>query len=92
MPSPSTSTDHPGETAVPGQGGAGFIGSESPIHLVPYDDGYPAGFEDMQRRVPSTQRPRALTGWTPRVELADILTEAIAEASAERAANLAGAT
>ena len=65
-------------------------GSRSRIELVPYDQAYPVGFEDMRRRVPSTDRIRALTGWQPSRSLDDILTETIAEAAAERAANVAG--
>jgi UDP-glucose 4-epimerase len=66
--------------------------SDSPIQLIPYDEAYPAGFEDMQRRLPSTDRIRALTGWRPTRDLDDILTETIAEAAAEHAADLAGST
>jgi UDP-glucose 4-epimerase len=65
-------------------------GSRSPIRLIPYDDAYPSGFEDMQRRVPSTDRIQALTGWQPTRTLDEILAEAIAEAAAEHAANVAG--
>jgi UDP-glucose 4-epimerase len=55
-------------------------GSQSPIQLVPYDEAYGAGFEDMQRRVPETGKLRALTGWAPRHSLDDVLTDAIAQA------------
>ncbi len=58
-------------------------GSRSRIKLVPYDEAYGAGFEDMQRRVPETTKLRTLTGWTPRYSLADVLTDAIAEARRE---------
>lgn len=34
-------------------------GSSSPIELVPYDEAYAPGFEDMRRRVPSLDRLRA---------------------------------
>lgn len=67
-----------------------LAGSSSQIELIPYDQAYPSGFEDMQRRVPSTERAKALTGWQPSRRLDDILTEAIAEAASERAANVAG--
>jgi UDP-glucose 4-epimerase len=60
-------------------------GSTSPIQLVPYDEAYPVGFEDMRRRVPDTSKLRAVTGWNPTRTLTDILTETIAEASQERA-------
>jgi UDP-glucose 4-epimerase len=58
-------------------------GSTSKIQLVPYDEAYGPGFEDMQRRVPDTTKLRALTGWTPKYSLSDILTDAIAEARLE---------
>jgi UDP-glucose 4-epimerase len=65
-------------------------GTGSSIRLVPYNEAYPAGFEDMQRRVPSTDKIRALTGWEPTRTLDDILVETLAEAAAEHAAGVAG--
>ena len=65
-------------------------GSRSPIQLIPYEKAFPAGFEDMQRRVPSVDKIRALTDWRPTRTLDDILDETIAEAAAELAADLAG--
>ncbi|WP_141576686.1 NAD(P)-dependent oxidoreductase [Actinomadura sp. WMMA1423] len=53
--------------------------SASPIRLVPYEDAYGPGFEDMRRRVPDTARLRALTGWAPLRTLDDILGDTIAE-------------
>ena len=64
----------------------------STIQLIPYDEAYPTGFEDMQRRLPSTEKIRALTGWKPTRTLDDILTEAIAEAAAEHAVEVAGSS
>ncbi|MDQ3642970.1 MAG: nucleoside-diphosphate sugar epimerase, partial [Actinomycetota bacterium] len=66
--------------------------SGSTIRLIPYDEAYPVGFEDMQRRLPSIDKIGALTGWRPTRTLDDILTETIAEAAAEHAADLAGST
>ena len=60
-------------------------GSPSRIELIPYDEAYGAGFEDMVRRVPDTRRLRRLTGWAPRYTLADVLDATIAEARAELA-------
>ena len=62
--------------------------STSRIELVPYEQAYAEGFEDMRRRVPDTTKVRNLTGWCPRRTLDDILAETIVEATAE----LAGAT
>ena len=65
-------------------------GTSSRIQLVPYELAYPAGFEDMQRRLPSIDKIRNLIGWHPTHTLDDILTEAIGEAAAEHAADVAG--
>jgi UDP-glucose 4-epimerase len=54
--------------------------STSPIELVPYEQAYGEGFEDMLRRVPDTTSLRGVTGWAPRLRLADVLDQAIAEA------------
>ena len=53
-------------------------GSDSPIKLVPYDEAYESGFEDMPRRVPDISKIRALVGYEPTVELDDILIRVIA--------------
>jgi UDP-glucose 4-epimerase len=47
--------------------------SASQIVLVPYDEAYEAGFEDMPRRVPDLTKIRDLVGYAPRVELDEIL-------------------
>lgn len=39
------------------------------IVLVPYDEAYPSGFEDMRRRVPNVEKHRRLTGWEPEISL-----------------------
>lgn len=52
--------------------------SASTIDLIPYDQAYEAGFEDMTRRVPDTAKIHALTGWAPARTLEDILNETIA--------------
>jgi UDP-glucose 4-epimerase len=43
--------------------------SQSPIHYVPYDAAYEAGFEDMPRRVPDIAKLRQLIGYQPRLDL-----------------------
>jgi len=48
-------------------------GSSSAIVLVPYDQAYEEGFEDMQRRVPDLGRIRALIGYEPQVHLDEII-------------------
>jgi UDP-glucose 4-epimerase len=52
----------------------------SRVELIPYDQAYGPGFEDMQRRVPDTRKLRELTGWVPSRSLDDVLTDAIAQA------------
>ena len=53
-------------------------GSKSPIKLVPYDEAYESGFEDMPRRVPDLSKAEAMIGYKPRYALDDILTQVIA--------------
>jgi UDP-glucose 4-epimerase len=52
-------------------------GSNSPIKLVPYDEAYESGFEDMPRRVPDLTRITGLIGYEPQHELDEILTQVI---------------
>lgn len=50
------------------------VGSSSRLRLVPYEQAFPTGdFEDMLRRKPDVSRLRALTAWSPRHNLADII-------------------
>ena len=53
-------------------------GSKSPITLVPYDEAYESGFEDMPRRVPDLSKVEAMIGYKTRFTLDDILTQVIA--------------
>jgi UDP-glucose 4-epimerase len=50
-----------------------LTGSASPIHYVPYDEAYEAGFEDMPRRVPDISKLRELIGYEPKIGLDDII-------------------
>jgi UDP-glucose 4-epimerase len=52
--------------------------SRSEIVLVPYDQAYETGFEDMPRRVPDVGKLRKLTGYDPQVHLDEILDRVIA--------------
>jgi UDP-glucose 4-epimerase len=52
-------------------------GSNSPIKLIPYDEAYESGFEDMPRRVPDLTRIHGLIGYEPKLELDEILTQVI---------------
>jgi len=51
--------------------------SKSPIKLVPYDEAYESGFEDMPRRVPDLTKIEGLIGYQPRYSLDDILAQVI---------------
>jgi UDP-glucose 4-epimerase len=59
--------------------------SQSEIKIVPYDQAYEAGFEDMPRRVPDLGKIRALTGYQPKVELDEILDRVIAYFTSDQA-------
>jgi UDP-glucose 4-epimerase len=50
-----------------------LVGSSSEITFVPYAEAYAPGFEDMERRVPNTERINALLGWRPEITLDQIL-------------------
>jgi len=52
-------------------------GSSSPIKLIPYDEAYESGFEDMPRRVPDLTKIEGLIGYRPRYSLDDILAQVI---------------
>jgi nucleoside-diphosphate-sugar epimerase len=60
-------------------------GSRSEIVLVPYDQAYEEGFEDMPRRVPDLFRIRGLIGYEPRVHLDEILDQVIAFFTSDQA-------
>jgi UDP-glucose 4-epimerase len=54
-------------------------GSASDIVLLPYDQAYEAGFEDMPRRVPDISKIRNLVGFSPTLDLDEILRKVIEE-------------
>ena len=47
--------------------------SQSKIKYIPYTDAYPAGFEDMQRRVPDITKIKKSIGWRPTHTLDSII-------------------
>jgi UDP-glucose 4-epimerase len=47
--------------------------SSSPIKFVPYSEVYPAGFEDMQRRVPDITKIKKAINWHPTHTLDSII-------------------
>ncbi len=52
-------------------------GSDSKIIYTKYEDAYSIGFEDMARRVPDISKVRNLTGWSPKIDLQDIIQDII---------------
>jgi UDP-glucose 4-epimerase len=47
--------------------------SKSQIKYIPYSEAYPAGFEDMQRRVPDISKIKNVIGWSPTHTLQTII-------------------
>jgi UDP-glucose 4-epimerase len=54
-----------------------MTGSLSDVVLVPYEEAYEQGFEDMRRRVPDLSKIRRLINYEPSVALPKILSEII---------------
>ncbi|HEV2980551.1 MAG TPA: GDP-mannose 4,6-dehydratase [Solirubrobacteraceae bacterium] len=53
--------------------------SDSEVLLVPYEQAYGEGFEDMYRRVPDVSKLAALTGWAPTRSLEQIIADVAAD-------------
>jgi UDP-glucose 4-epimerase len=51
--------------------------SSSRIQLVPYEEAYGEGFEELGRRKPDTAKLRALTGWAPTRTVDDAIDDVI---------------
>jgi UDP-glucose 4-epimerase len=49
--------------------------SKSEITYTPYSDAYPAGFEDIQRRVPDISKVNGAIGWSPTKDLNQIISD-----------------
>ena len=50
-----------------------LTGSTSAIEKIAYEKAYPEGFEDMQRRVPDISKIKQVLGWTPEINLDQII-------------------
>jgi len=48
-------------------------GSQSVLRVIPYEEAYEAGFEDMERRVPNTDRAAAAVGFKQTLDLDGII-------------------
>jgi UDP-glucose 4-epimerase len=52
-----------------------LTGSTSEITYTPYSDAYPAGFEDIQRRVPDISKIKSAIDWAPGKDLNQIISD-----------------
>jgi UDP-glucose 4-epimerase len=50
-----------------------ITGSKSNIEKIAYEKAYPQGFEDMQRRVPDISKIKQVLGWSPEINLDQII-------------------
>jgi UDP-glucose 4-epimerase len=50
-----------------------ITGSKSTIERIAYEEAYLVGFEDMQRRVPDISKINQVLGWTPEINLDQII-------------------
>ena len=50
-----------------------ITGSKSTIEKIAYERAYPEGFEDMQRRVPDISKIKQVLGWSPEINLDQII-------------------
>ena len=50
-----------------------ITGSKSNIQKIAYEKAYPEGFEDMQRRVPDISKIKQVLGWSPEINLDQII-------------------
>jgi UDP-glucose 4-epimerase len=57
--------------------GRGVDQARERIKLVPYEEAYEIGFEDMQRRVPDISKIRRTIGWAPTRSLEQTLEDVI---------------
>jgi len=55
-----------------------ITGSTSSIEKIAYDKAYPEGFEDMQRRVPDISKIKQVLGWSPEINLDQIIKDVAA--------------
>ena len=62
-----------------------MTGSKSEIHLIPYEEAYEEGFEDMPRRYPDTTKLSSTIGWSPTRSLDEILSDVISFHQSEAA-------
>jgi len=54
-----------------------MTGSSSTINLVPYEQAYEKGFEDLRRRVPDISKAQRLVGFQPKTSLDELLRQVV---------------
>ncbi len=54
-----------------------IAGSSSEIALIPYEEAYEAGFEDMPRRVPDLSKIKSAINYRPKMSIDDIVTSVV---------------
>ena len=52
-------------------------GSKSEIKMLDYQQAYPAGFEDMARRVPDISKIKSVIGWQPDYDIDSIIADVV---------------
>ena len=62
-----------------------MTGSDSEIQLVPYEEAYEQGFEDMPQRYPDIAKVGRAMNWSPTRSLDEILGDVIAFHQSEAA-------
>lgn len=55
------------------------VSSDERITLIPYDQAYAVGFEDMRQRVPDISKVKAYTGWAPSRSLEQTLKDILGD-------------
>jgi UDP-glucose 4-epimerase len=58
-----------------------ITGSKSSIEKIAYEVAYQEGFEDMQRRVPDISKIKQVLGWSPEINLDQIIKDISASIS-----------
>ena len=61
--------------------------SKSDIKYISYEDAYPTGFEDMERRVPDISKIQSVIDWAPKRNLDQIIKDVAATIKASRKLN-----
>jgi UDP-glucose 4-epimerase len=59
-----------------------LTGSGSEISLIPYEEAYGQGFEDMHRRIPDITKVQNAIDWAPTKDLTEIITDVVADTRA----------